>query len=35
VVGTAIAALRGMEPEALAALTTANARAAFPKMVAA
>lgn len=35
VVGTAIAALRGMEPEALAALTSANARAAFPKMVAA
>jgi TatD DNase family protein len=35
VVGTAIAKLRGVDPEALAALTSANARAAFPRLVAA
>ena len=35
VVGTAIAKLRGVEPDALAALTSANARAAFPRMAAA
>ena len=35
VVGTAIAKLRGVAPEELAALTSANARAAFPRMVAA
>ena len=35
VVGTAIAKLRGVEPEHLAAATSHNARRAFPRMVAA
>ena len=35
VVGSAIAKLRGVAPEELAALTSANARAAFPRMAAA
>jgi TatD DNase family protein len=35
VVGTAIAKLRGVEPEHLAAATSHNARLAFPRMVAA